>query len=651
MNRFVILFLLCTTLVFGLAFGQNKFSDSLKARLAVIPQDSERVATLLLLGGKTFSSDHDQALQYYSEAKAICKELKSPKLHAELNCAYAELYQYLGATDIAMEYALNALAGFEKEHDTLGMARASIAIGLIYSDLKEYEKAKKRLVEAKSFYKAAGVKRGQIVAMHNYAVLLMHHGDTARADSIYRVNLGLLGEEKFPDILAATYNNMANLMAGLPKADSAIHYYQLALEFKRKAGRAGPLANTFINLSRTYLLIGNFSQSKNLLDSAALYSQNVSAFELLRDYHLARAKLQYATGEFSQAYHNLEEVVRLQDSLYSQERLQSTQHLETAYSSKEQESKIAFLNQKTVLDQAESARLWWFNIALGSALALTIVLLSLAFFQGRQRHRTFTILHKKNDEIQRQQKEILLQNEQLAAQNRRLELMNREKDGLIGIVAHDLRAPLNRSAALAELVASAGPLNQDQTRFLKMIHKVNEDGGRLIQDLLEMSFYENGEFPIESAKVDLRDLMDRSVKGFSAMASNKSIQLHLDIPAGSLDAVTDEKLVSRILDNLLSNALKFTQKGKNVYAGARQENGDALLFIRDEGQGISLEDKKKIFQKFQRLSARPTGGESSTGLGLSIVKTLVDRLQGEIQLVSEVGIGTEFSIKLPRNLN
>ena len=100
------------------------------------------------------------------------------------------------------------------------------------------------------------------------------------------------------------------------------------------------------------------------------------------------------------------------------------------------------------------------------------------------------------------------------------------------------------------------------------------------------------------------------------------------------------------MDNLISNAIKFTPSGRRIYLDLANGGDGAVFSIRDEGPGISKEDQKKMFRKFQRLSAKPTGGESSTGLGLSIVKSLVERLDGQIDVESQLGKGTTFRIKL-----
>jgi len=110
---------------------------------------------------------------------------------------------------------------------------------------------------------------------------------------------------------------------------------------------------------------------------------------------------------------------------------------------------------------------------------------------------------------------------------------------------------------------------------------------------------------------------------------------------------SDIEYLNRIFDNLISNAIKFSPKGSVITLSSGLENGMAWVSVKDQGPGFQDFEKKLVYQKFKRLSARPTGGESSNGLGLAILKTLIDRMQGEIILNSTPGRGSEFIVKFP----
>lgn len=231
----------------------------------------------------------------------------------------------------------------------------------------------------------------------------------------------------------------------------------------------------------------------------------------------------------------------------------------------------------------------------------------------------------------------------LADANHKLEKSNQEKDDLMAIVAHDLRTPLNNIGGLLDLINTTAPLNTEQLEYMGLITEVIQKGNQLIQDLHVVNNYETDKINIASQPIHLQNMLENLSALFKSASQEKEIVIHVEI---SEDIVlrTDEGLLSRILTNLLSNAIKFSPRGKCIFIRALLDKKCVKIQIEDEGQGFTKEDQAKVFQKFQKLTARPTAGESSTGLGLSIVKILVEKLGGEIVLESEWGRGSTFTL-------
>lgn len=262
-------------------------------------------------------------------------------------------------------------------------------------------------------------------------------------------------------------------------------------------------------------------------------------------------------------------------------------------------------------------------------------------------------------------------NIQLEQQNKQLHLLNEEKSNLLSIVAHDLKNPLSSIIFAAEstrhLLRSVPPKEVHvEERFLR-IESAAERMYGIITNLLNVHTLETGQIQIIPEKFDVVLLVNAIVQGYTeqAAAKNISINFHAD---EALPIHSDRSIISEILDNLLSNALKYSPPERNVYISVLTEKKNSfintsaysflsryrslseqcfLVAISDEGPGMTEEDKTKLFTKFARLSARPTGGESSTGLGLAIVKKFVDLLRGTIWCESEYGSGTTFYVTLP----
>lgn len=235
---------------------------------------------------------------------------------------------------------------------------------------------------------------------------------------------------------------------------------------------------------------------------------------------------------------------------------------------------------------------------------------------------------------------------ELAAANQRLLRLNEEKSEFLGIAAHDLRSPLTVVMGCSEMLATDRLPPERARGVAQNILSQAERMRRLISDLLDLNAIEEGRMNLSAGAVVLADCVGALVENHRAAAAKKGIALETTLDPEAV-AIADEKALQQILDNLISNALKFTKPNGRVTVEAGRGRAKAWIAVSDTGPGMSAQDKEKLFTRFARLSARPTGGESSHGLGLSIVKRLVDSMQGTIECDSEVGRGTTFRIELP----
>jgi signal transduction histidine kinase len=257
-----------------------------------------------------------------------------------------------------------------------------------------------------------------------------------------------------------------------------------------------------------------------------------------------------------------------------------------------------------------------------------------------------------------------------------VEELNSDKNMLLGVVAHDLKTPL------AGIIIAASTLHSYIERYtqeqiqqkITQIIGVADNMTRLITDLLDVSAIESGQISLEKEAIDVHAIVQECAGHQRSQAEAKQISMVIHAIANNLTVYADASRLEQILGNLFSNALKFSPSGTTVTvsfgACARDEQGktlcvqsemtalginewtrlrpnDVFIAVRDEGPGLSDEDKTKLFSKFARLSARPTAGEHSSGLGLAIVKKLVEAMSGQVWCESEQGKGAMFVVALP----
>ena len=260
--------------------------------------------------------------------------------------------------------------------------------------------------------------------------------------------------------------------------------------------------------------------------------------------------------------------------------------------------------------------------------------------------RSYHKLKRQTKLMQVQGQEIKKQMQELQGQNKLLGELNIEKQQIIGVVSHDLKGPFNRIFALVHLLTLSGEnFTNEQREYLGKIHQIVADGLGMVRNLLDNRRFEDKGIELTPEKLDIVAVVSSMVKNYRVLAEKKKIQIHLEAPP-QLILTTDKMCLTRIMDNLFSNALKFSPSEKNVYVIIHETDKFAEIRVNDEGPGIPLADQLKLFHKYQRLTPKPTGGESSTGLGLYLVQAMISKLEGEVYCESEGNNGAAFIIRL-----
>ncbi len=239
----------------------------------------------------------------------------------------------------------------------------------------------------------------------------------------------------------------------------------------------------------------------------------------------------------------------------------------------------------------------------------------------------------------------------LEEDRRELERLNDQKNEFLGIAAHDLRTPLNGIQGYASLMMhdlETNQLSQEEAKDnLNDILTITKRMSKLVTDLLDVSAIESGNVHLNKMKIPLANLLKDCEKLNARAAAQKNIAFGVDVGPNLPEIWMDKHHMINVMDNLLSNAIKYTHAGGSVRVHTETTDKEVIVHVHDTGQGLSHDDMRYIFTSFKRLSAKPTGGESSTGLGLAIAKKIVELHDGRIWVDSEKGKGSTFSFSLP----
>lgn len=283
-------------------------------------------------------------------------------------------------------------------------------------------------------------------------------------------------------------------------------------------------------------------------------------------------------------------------------------------------------------------------------IVILLILFVFTMISLQKNRKTNLELEEKSRIVKKQALEIADKNQRLEEKNKSLQKLDEERSNIIGVVSHDLKAPLNRIFALSNLIyLSSDNLNEEQKDYLEKMNQVVRDGLDMIRNLLDIRAIEYKGIEMSKEEIDLGHLLENMVKSYKTYIHQKNQKITFVNRLGEDQAIldSDKMYLNRIFDNLISNAVKFSPKGSEIVVELAKEEDSVAVRIIDQGPGISVEDQKKLYQKFRVLATRPTGGESSTGLGLSITKSLVNILEGSIHYESNPAGGSVFVVGLP----
>jgi len=237
----------------------------------------------------------------------------------------------------------------------------------------------------------------------------------------------------------------------------------------------------------------------------------------------------------------------------------------------------------------------------------------------------------------------------LKATHDRLQQLAEDKDELVGIVAHDIKNHLGGIQISAQLLkdrmASLG-----DARLTPLCENICQSGSQLlkfVREILAGAAAEHGA-PSRPESVNLSDTVLEIVREYQEPARQKGLSIRASLAEADATVYADRQVLSQIFDNLISNAVKFSSPHTEISVSIHANGKLVECRVRDHGPGFTPKDKARLYGRYARLSARPTGGEFSTGLGLSIVKKLVDGMRGELVCDSVPGRGATFTVRLPR---
>lgn len=256
--------------------------------------------------------------------------------------------------------------------------------------------------------------------------------------------------------------------------------------------------------------------------------------------------------------------------------------------------------------------------------------------------------YHRQQELEKANEELRASKEELGGMTRHLEELNETKNRFLAMAAHDLRNPLVSIRGFSELLLKGefGSVGEGQRGILDIIHSSANGMLALVEDLLDISVIEGGRIPLQKEQASLNRLIGERIKVSRISAARKNMRIVTSF-SDEVVASFDWRRMGQVLDNLLGNAIKFSPPGTTVTVSIDAIEGEAKVSVRDEGPGIPREEQARVFNAFSRVSVKAASGEQGSGLGLAIVKKITEAHGGKVDLESDMGKGSIFSVFIP----
>jgi len=569
------------------------------------------------------SDKYDETLEYLNELQqkarfpehsfAIAQSLNLRGVIAKNRGFYTE----------ALDYYHNALRIFKRLNNMHHYAIVLGNIGVVYRNLSDYQQALHYYQYALEIYEQIDNPHSVANVLGNIGILYrnLEKYDFAleylfRSLSIHEENNNLHGIE-------SEYGNIGNVYKDMGQYDVARSYQLRALELAEKLNRPIGVMTLYANLGSIDIDLGLYDNALTLFQKALTMSREL---QKVREEGIMLEKIGYILSRPDYSNHNFQEsiailskAISISNSLADKVTEFKCHHtLAELYKHQEEWRLCAyhfeqfFTLQKEV--QSKEAKELAESMAFRDAL-------------GKKKIES-DLLQKKNAELHE---------------------LNEFKTRLLGIAAHDLKNPLSSIIGASRVVESEVQDNASLLEWVEIIITSATHMQHLIGSLLESTSASLGKMTLHLGELDIVELIQHSIEMHKKALESKSQYIAFHTPTHCI-MYADERKLYQIADNLISNAIKYSYPQTVIDITLRDNDNETITFmVKDEGQGLDEHDLSKVFGQFQRLSAQPTAGESSTGLGLHIVKHIVELHGGTITVESEgKNKGCLFTVVLPK---
>lgn len=657
-------FIACSLFCFvasNLLFAQQPPSDGLYPNTKISQNDTIRLVRLIA-DARAFEEINPDSAYYYAEQSlelSVKLNLKLDEGRGLLEMGYAllnrgnyprALQTILSAMEILddPESEKNALIGKFPGDDALldrtaaphaqrlsELAFAHHILGLLYANSDNYEKSWYHHRLGRQTAEQAGNIPLQSTIHLTLNRLYLELGKTDSAMISIQKAYDLTMQSGYLKYLGSVLINTGRTYAAMGNTAMAIQYYRKSLAASAEQGY-------FRGVIAANLLLADYYHESEKTDSAFLHTSDALALAqkldspdlLLRSYTSLTRHYQ-TTGNVDSLVKYQALILKIDEGLFSAKQAQEFQNID--FSAQQQQQQI-LQAEKEYRNRQQKNMLYG---GLGVSLIIALIL----FQNNRQKQKTNKILEKTLADLKSTQAQLIESEKMASLGQLRLSELDALKTKLYTNITHEFRTPLMVILGIAD--QELDKPGENYREDLKTIIRNGQNLLTLVNQMLDLSKLEEGKLTLHYHQADVVAFLEFMVKSFQSYADNKGVRLHFLSDPEQFNMPFDGVRLQQIVSNLISNAIKFTPKGGNVYVTVNTINERFVLKIKDSGIGIDEGDLPHIFDRFYQADSSHTRQGEGTGIGLAITNELVKLMEGSIRVKSHKGNGAEFEVVLP----
>jgi len=607
----------------------DKAKELYKSSIAILTENGneEALADTYFRFGKHyfFVNDDKAASDYYGQSLEIYEDLNNKKGISDVMYWMGVLYNAMGDEEKTLKYYFDSRAIKEEIQDIRGLSHSNLSLGALHWQKENYVKAMDYYRQSLAGYRSLGDKSSMARVYNNMGLV---YEDWKKLDSAlvyHKKSLELHSELNSIIGLIRSHSNLGEAYLLQKDYQRALFNYSKAKSYSEASEQQRSLAFIYDKLGEVYLKANTLDSATIYLDRSLKQAKKKGEYTELGSIYYNLSRLEKEKGDFEKAlqYHELHKEVA--DSIVATQKDKELAEVQAKYDTEKQEKEIIGLQKEN-----EQRTLWRNVFAVGSLATLGFALLLFQFFRFR---------NKKN-------KELLVAEE---SQRHELEKLDKMKSRFFSNISHEFRTPLT---------LILGPLDKIRKNVDNSLQPtvdiIERNGNRLlklINQLLDLSKIESGKVALKASLTDVVPLLKGWVMSFGSFAESKGVSLNFSSEKESHFLYVDQEKLEETIINLLSNAFKYTPKSGSISVNVNEKSQDGIEYlsisVSDTGSGIPEQELEHIFDRFYQASNADTEDVTGTGIGLSLIKELVELHKGFVKVESEVGKGSVFEVLLP----